>query len=116
MFRGDVEIATIMGNVYWDFPIHKYVDLYIGGGTGMARVSGNLRGGGTIDDITYELTSDTDWVFAWQVMVGFAMHLTDHIRMTTGYRLFSGSDPRFELGKFDMPLIHTVELGLRFTF
>lgn len=116
VFRGDISIITVMANAYYDIPVSDAFDIYVGGGVGMAHVDGNIRGEASVNGVAVSFEDDSDTIVAWQIMAGVGVPLTDRITLTTGYRLFSGSNPSFELGKFEMPLIHTVELGLRFTF
>lgn len=115
---GDVSTLSFMLNAYYDIPIAKRTSFYIGGGAGVAIIKGDLNGSVTSGGTTYFLASDsdTDAVFAWQVMAGLEYKLSPNVSLTGGYRLWSADDPSFGLGKFDMPMIHSAEIGLRFTF
>lgn len=115
-FRGEVDALSLMANGYADIALSRTLDWYIGAGIGAARIKGDIAGSGTISGITYTLDSDTDWVFAWQLMTGIGWQVAEPATVTLGYRLWNTEDPEFELGEFESPLIHTVEIGVRFDF
>ncbi len=115
-FRGEVNIFSMMVNGYYDHPVTEKLDLYLGGGVGGAYVDGNIRGGGTINGVTFSFTDDQDVILVYQFMAGAAFAITNNLALTGGYRLFSGTNPEFDLGEFDMPFIHAAEFGIRLSF
>lgn len=108
---GKVTGLSLMGNLYYDHAITDRLGLYVGGGLGVTRVESD-----GVDGFLGTFRDGDDWVLSWQVMAGVAFHLTDQIALTGGYRLFGTEDYDFSGTKYDAPLIHGVEVGLRFSF
>lgn len=113
---GDITMVSLMVNVYYDQPVNEWMDIYIGAGIGPAWVEGDLSGSVTVGGTTATFEEDDDVIFAYQAMAGAAFHLNEHCALTAGYRLWSGTDPEFDTGKYDTPIVHTAEVGLRFSF
>jgi len=114
---GDVDLLSIMGNIYFDFPVTDRLAFFVGGGIGAVRIDGEISLDDGVD--TLEL-SGREWVFAYQAMAGVSYEIADNVTLTGGYRLFSFTDPRFDADSpsviYDAALIQGFEFGLRFSF
>lgn len=92
----DMGITTVLGNVYLDIPTNTLITPYVGvgGGYGWASVSPGKDDSG----------------FAWSLMAGASVDLSESLALDVGYRFrdvsVSGSDP----------LEHQIMTGLRFKF
>jgi opacity protein-like surface antigen len=102
--EGEVTAISVMGNVLYDHPIADAIDLYVGGGVGVAFVE--LENG----------ESDDDTVLAYQFLAGLAFYTSDNFAITAGYRLWTTSDLEIEGADIGMPLYHQAEVGVRFEF
>lgn len=88
---------------------------YFGVGIGAARIK--------VDDLTVTgapLGTGSDNVFAYQILTGFDVALSDHLSFDLGYRFFGSASPRFTesndlKGRMGY-LNHSVVLGLRVGF
>jgi OOP family OmpA-OmpF porin len=93
--RGDLRSTALMLNGYFDVPLKLgMVKPYVGAGVGWAhnsmdkidyRYSGNFDGN----------TSETDPAsssngFAWQVMAGAGIEISENVTIDVGYRYFDG--------------------------
>ena len=103
--NGDISAISIMGNALYDHALTDALDLYVGGGLGVAFVEADDG-----DD------SDDDTVLAYQFLVGLAFYTSDNFAITGGYRLWTTSDLDLSGVDVDMPLYHTAEVGVRFEF
>lgn len=103
---GDGRLSTlaIMGNVYYDILISRFIP-YIGGGVGAARVKADYR----------DIGSDKDWVLAWQLMIGVSYVVVDNLRVRVGYRFFATEDAHFNTFKTENKS-HNIEAGLLYAF
>lgn len=112
--KGDLGVLAVMGNLWYDIPLSKHIQPYLGGGAGYARVSLNdFRTPGTSG------TNGTDTVFAWQVGAGLDFPLTKRITASIGYRYFVTKDPHFRDNNTNIHTQYTTQiaqLGLRYTF
>lgn len=88
---------------------------YFGVGVGAARIK--------VADLTVSgvpLGTGSDTVFAYQILTGFDVALSDHLSFDLGYRFFGSASPRFTESnglKSRMEYLnHTVLLGLRVGF
>ncbi len=122
-FRGAVGgdtttiVALVNGIVDIDFALP--VVPFIGVGMGAAYVSLNdVRG--NVGGVPFKLTDDSDIVFAYQAIGGFAFPITDQITVETQYRFLTMTDPEFtdSLGaNFDVENdSHHLEVGFRLNF
>ena len=102
---GDISAISVMGNALYDHPLTDALDLYVGGGVGVAFV-----------DVEDGDESDDDTVLAYQFLVGLAFYTSDNFAITGGYRLWTTSDLDLSGVDVDVPLFHTAEIGVRFEF
>lgn len=111
---GDVDILSIMGNVFYDIELSQKLDFYLGGGLGLADVdisNAGTFGGATVDE------NDMGW--AWQLGAGAAYALNDRLKLTLDYRFLNIEDLDYatspNLGELDVDVRdHAVFVGLRF--
>jgi opacity protein-like surface antigen len=123
---GDFSALSFMANAYYDLPIiQDHLNLYIGGGAGVASLSMNA----SATDIagTHYSLDASNAAFALQFMAGLDAPITKRIHLTFGYRLWTALGASFTFssntgnsnitahgnGTFDTPLLHSLELGLR---
>ncbi|WP_207460118.1 OmpA family protein [Azospirillum sp. SYSU D00513] len=106
---GKVNSLAVMANVFYDLDLGIGVKPYIGAGIGGTRVRMKLDG-----------TSDSDYRFAYQGIVGASYDITDNLAATVDYRYFAVTkDPKFDVsgttikGEYEN---HTVMVGLRYAF
>jgi opacity protein-like surface antigen len=114
--RGDISSFGVMANAYYDFIVpDSALSLYVGGGLGFANV-----------DVTYRpsdvgIVSDSDTVFAWQLMGGGAYRISENVEWFAGYRYRATEDVSVNVDLVPARLdienrSHIVETGLRFYF
>ena len=111
---GDVDILSFMGNLFYDIPVTQKLDIYLGGGLGLADVdisNASSFGGATIDE------NDLGW--AWQLGTGAAFALNERLKLTLDYRFLNIEDLDFptspSLGELDVEARdHAIFVGLRF--
>ena len=84
--NGDITATTIMANGYYDiyFDSENRWAFYLGGGIGAAYL-----------DVSGDLGSDDDTVFAYQGSAGFSFAATPSIVLSLGYQYFATEDPKF---------------------
>ena len=92
----DLSVSTALGNLYFDIPTNTMITPYLGAGAGY--------GWGTVDG-----GNDKDG-FAFAIMAGASIGLTDSIDMDVGYRF------REIMSNGSNPMEHQVTTGLRFKF
>lgn len=124
---GTATALSGMANAYLD-PAFNLGPLkpYIGGGVGISRFRASnvaalgLPFGGPVTDfgpISGERTG-----FAWQLMAGVGLALSEKAALTVGYRYFAtpgvtvNDIPQFNSVRINGLKIHAVEAGVRFTF
>ena len=92
----DMDVSTVLGNLYFDIPTDMMITPYVGAGVGYGW--GNVNGGKDKDGLAYAL------------MAGASVSLTDAIDVDVEYRfrdvMSSGSDPTE----------HQITTGFRFKF
>jgi len=117
---GDVSALSAMANLYFD-PALTFGALkpYVGGGIGVSRFKARdveavgVAGLGPI--------SGSETGFAWQLMAGVGVAISEQATLTAGYRYFATPDVEADagpLGTIDVDGLglHAVEGGLRFAF
>jgi opacity protein-like surface antigen len=103
---GDVTATTVMANGYFDayFGPQMRWAVYIGGGVGAAYL-----------DVSSDLGSADDTVFAYQGSLGFSFAATPNVVLSLGYQYLATSDPEFE-GIDAEYQSHNAVAGARFLF
>ena len=103
---GDVTATTVMANGYFDayFGPQMRWAVYIGGGVGAAYL-----------DVSGDLGSADDTVFAYQGSLGFSFAASPHVVLSLGYQYLATTDPDFE-GIDAEYRSHNAIAGARFLF
>src|SRR5579872_2065989 len=91
---GDVSSLAFMANGYYDFLNSSAFTPYIGGGVGVAQVSGNSVG---ITSPVHFTFSKSDWEFAYQGIAGVRYSFNPNWSVSVDYRYFATLDPKFTL-------------------
>ena len=105
---------SVMGNIWYDIDTGTPLTPYLGGGIGFARIP--------LDEVSVggvEIVNDRDTVFAYQLGVGLAYALTDHVSVTVDYRFFGTTPATFTdiTGDFRSEFHnHSVMAGMRLRF
>ena len=108
---GDAEVFTGMANVYFDFDPSLYgagdwpIIPFAGVGVGAAHVE--------FDDGTG--SDEKDWAFAYQIMGGLSLLVSDNITLSVSYAYLDTNDLDYDGFEFDYTS-HSVMGGFRFTF
>ncbi|PZN97193.1 MAG: hypothetical protein DCF31_01745 [Alphaproteobacteria bacterium] len=124
---GSASALSAMANAYFD-PAFNIGPLqpYVGGGIGISRFRASDIGavglpfGGPVT--SFGPISGDRTGFAWQLMAGVGIALTETTSITAGYRYFATPGvtvrnvPQFNAVRIDGLKIHAVEAGLRFSF
>lgn len=112
--------TSLMVNMLCDIPVTDLISIYLGAGAGISSVNGKTLVVKERDSRIVKFKKKRghlDTVFAWQGMAGLSYAISDNVDLITGYRLFATAKPKvhnIRLSK--VPVIHSVELGLRFKF
>ncbi|HYH36724.1 MAG TPA: OmpA family protein [Azospirillum sp.] len=109
---GKVRSTGLMGNILYDIHTGTPFTPYIGVGAGAARVKQEAR----LGPIS---ASDSDWVFAYQGIVGAAYNVTSNLAVTADYRYFATQKPRYDFAGSTVSARyhnHSVLVGLRWSF
>ncbi len=122
-FRGRVsgDTTTIVGmiNGIVDIDFALPVVPFVGAGLGAAYVTLNDVSG-SVGNVPFELTDDSDMVLAYQALGGVAYPITDQIIVELEYRFLTMTDPEFtdSLGaSIDVENdSHNIEVGFRLNF
>lgn len=96
LVTGNLNTASIMANGYWDILTHGTVRPFIGGGVGVAFVTSDRVGysGFGADGI---FLNQTDTAFAFQLMGGMRVKLTNHLLANVSYRYFDVEKVRLDV-------------------
>jgi len=89
---GDVSSLAFMANGYYDILNSSAFTPYIGGGVGVAEVSGNSVG---ITSPVHFTFSKSDWEFAYQGIAGVRYSFDPNWSVSVDYRYFATLDPKF---------------------
>jgi opacity protein-like surface antigen len=114
--HADFEATSYMVNAIGDLPVYDRFSLFGGVGMGWAEmnIESNEEG-----DIKFDAEA-----VAYQLLAGVGYQLGEHLEFAAQYRLWSTLDGTFDIatgwesghGDIEMPLFHSFELGLRYTF
>ncbi len=111
---GDVDALSFLANVFYDFGVSPDIDLYVGGGLGLAEVDYD-----GVTPVGATTMNDSDTGFAWQLGAGGAYALNDRLKVTLDYRFLNveGLDIATSpsVGALDTDYRdHAIFVGLRF--
>lgn len=118
----DIDVQTLMFNVYYDFQNSSSFTPYLGVGAGMAFVDVDLSFDNGFDGGANAADGDADATnFAWAVMGGCSYAITDSWDLDMQLRYIDfGSSDTYESGtlKFEAEDLSSTDLtlGLRYTF
>jgi len=102
---GDVQISSVLGNIYADIPVGKGFSVYAGGGLGAAYFDLSV---GDIDD--------NDTVFAWKLAAGVSYEVNRHFGIDLGYEYFATDDASLERIEVSNIASNNIILGLKYIF
>ena len=113
----EFDAFSIMVNAIADLPLTDSFSLFGGGGLGWTTV--DIDSSAQMAHI--EIDSEA---LAYQLIAGVGYKVTEHVELTALYRLWSALEAGYDdksgsvdgQGDLEFPLIHSVELGLRYTF
>lgn len=110
--EGDLWANLFMLNAYWDITVAERTCLYLGAGVGLLYCE--IENDAPF--LTVPLPDDDGTAFAYQAMIGVAYELTQQLTLTGGYRGWSADEVDLDKGELNLPWIHMLEVGLRFSF
>ncbi len=85
---GDAGVFTAMANGYLDLVPDAPIIPYVGAGIGVGVLSIDSD-----SDASLLVVDDSDVVFAWNLMAGIGIPVTDRASLTLGYRYLATTDP-----------------------
>ncbi|NNE82335.1 MAG: OmpA family protein [Alphaproteobacteria bacterium] len=111
---GGVDALSFMGNVFYDIGVAKDIDLYVGGGLGLADVDYS-----SVSPVSTTTVNENDLGWAWQLGAGAAYALNDRLKLTLDYRFLNIEDLDFQtspsVAEVDAKYRdHAIFIGLRF--
>jgi opacity protein-like surface antigen len=115
--HGYQQIVAPMANLYWDPPIPEFVvHPFIGAGAGGAYVDAHDSVGGA------QIIGTDQWHFAYQLLAGVALPLSQTSRLTGLYRYFRVEDAGYRCSPPALPttacranaIDQSIDLGLEF--
>jgi opacity protein-like surface antigen len=106
--HGDVEVWSVLANGYYDIYTGMGVKPYLTAGVGAARVQFE-----DVRDARYNVWSEHDSVFAYQVGAGVSVPLGNHVALDARYRYFSTAEFTLDNGNQSRLSSNSVSLGLR---
>jgi|CXWL01.1.fsa_nt_gi opacity protein-like surface antigen len=110
----DVQAATVMGNFYYDADIFDGAFVpWVGAGAGAAHVEYEVT-----DPLGVFDGNDDAWIFAWQLMAGITVPVSDGVSVTASYHYFQTEDfdrtgNTGEVFKTDLTQ-QSIDLGVQF--
>lgn len=87
--EGDVKLNNFMFNAIAKYPTGK-IHPYVGAGIGFSNIDVSLLRTSS-EGYAYSISHD-DTVFAWQILLGVEIDLTNNFSLDIGYRYFSAED------------------------
>ena len=104
---GDVTSFSVMNDIVSSLPLRP-VNLYVGGGIGIARVEAEWR---SLAGTSFPEADDRKDVLAWRSFNGFQYHPLEDLSAALGYRYFATDDSR--LRRANVPAgSHNLELSI----
>lgn len=118
--NGDVSALSAMANIYFDPALELGpVQPYVGGGVGVSRF--RARNVEAVGVPGIPPLSGTETGFAWQLMAGVGLPLSEQATLTAGYRYFATPDVKAKVASLgsvevDGLGLHAAEIGLHLRF
>ncbi len=116
---GTLHVLSFMFNGFYDFTLTDAIDIYVGGGLGMAVVHPTAKK--NIAGFNLEVKAAAA-VFAYQFMFGPVWKIDEHWSLSAGYRFMSYTKPKFTVldsgakVNFKNNYLHSLEFALRYSF
>lgn len=112
--NGDVDALAFVGNVFYDIGLNEKLDLYLGGGLGLADVDYS-----SVSPVSTATLNENDMGWAWQLGAGAAFAMNDRLKLTLDYRFLNIEDLDYatstNIGEVDAEYRdHALFVGLRF--
>ena len=116
---------TFMANLYHDWTIGEKTSFYLGGGIGMMRLKYRFLASAEEYAAFDRDYSQSKNAFAAQISFGLGYALTENWTLAMGYHCMKVQNVKFShpleqegpvAPKFKTPLIHSIEIGLRYCF
>ena len=117
---GTLHVLSFMFNGFYDFTLTDDIDLYVGGGLGMAVVHPALKA--NLHALFKPEIKAAAAVFAYQLMLGPVWKIDEHWSLSAGYRFMSYTKPKFTVIdsgaklNFKSNYIHSLDFALRYSF
>ena len=118
--KGEVSALSAMANIYFDPALELGpVKPYIGGGVGISRF--RARDVEAVGIPGASPVSGSETGFAWQLMAGVGLAVSEQATVTAGYRYFATPDVEVNVASLgpvevDGLGLHALEVGLRLRF
>ena len=106
----DLDIMPITLNVKLERPLTDNLNVYVGGGLGVASVDLSVNAG-ELDNF-----SDDDWVFVGQLFAGMNYNFNEAFEVYGGARWIYYDDADISQYTFEMDDDFLFEIGARFNF
>ncbi|MFI4963477.1 MAG: outer membrane protein [Legionellales bacterium] len=120
--EGDIKFNNFMFNAIAKYPEGK-IHPYLGAGLGASYVDVSVTSSSRLNGVNYsERSSTDDTLFAWQILVGVDIDLTNNLSLDIGYRYFGAEsqDDHHDDYYYDDPTLDyktsMVTLGLKYRF
>lgn len=111
---GSFDTVSLMSNLYLDIPVPATgISVWAGGGVGVVQFDGDVQSVATLDDADF---GSAEYGFAYQFRAGVTVDLTRNISLNTGYRYWRAEEIDFGSASLDSTELHSIDVGLRFTF
>ena len=114
---------TNVANIYYNYVVNGNFVIYLGAGAGVTKLkyhfydNNDTFGGGTI---SYNCSKN---VWCAQIMAGITYDINDHWALSLGYRCLKMENVKFKnkaieagIKPLKTPYLHSLELGLRYSF
>jgi opacity protein-like surface antigen len=101
---GEIESMALMGNVIKDFNTDSVLTPFLGLGLGFTKLDAEIEG-----------DSEDDTVFAYQLILGTGINVSETTSIDLSYRYFAAADPDFDGTELEYGT-HNFMIGARFDF
>jgi opacity protein-like surface antigen len=127
---GDFQASSLMGNAIFELPIGERAAIYFGAGIGVASVHVDTNyttmAGPMLPAFRSGSVDVETGASAYQGLAGIEFNLSQHLTLNVGYRAWTCWNTEFDdnfnqnssenlEGNLSVPVVHQVEVGLRYT-
>lgn len=95
--NGDLDVISLMANVYYDVNTGTAFTPYVGVGIGGANLRAHHIRGTAANGASGTLTKDDDYVFAYQGILGGSYAINDALSLNADYRYFRTTEANLKL-------------------